>query len=410
MSRLSLSSTDKLARDWFVEEMESLNCKVSVDAMGNTFAVRPGRREGPATFAGSHLDTQPTGGRYDGILGVIAGVEAIRAMEKKGVETEYPTGVINWTNEEGARFPISMVSSAVWAGHISLEKGHNLQEVGGGTATMKSELERIGYLGEMPATHEAMPIGAHFELHIEQGPLLEAASQKIGAVQGVQAYRWHTITVHGRDAHTGATDFRNRADSMLTAAKMILHSHNLATKHKCLASTGILTVQPGSTNTVPRTVRFSLDLRTADDGRLMAFEEQLRKDFDKIAAGDEPVEGLSDLGTKGKPCSVEWTLDVASKATIFHKDCIECVEQSAAELFGGVEKGKELTQRMVSGAGHDSVHTSKRCPTSMIFVPCKDGKSHTPSEYCAPEDCGNGADVLLGAVLRYDQLRATRAA
>ncbi|KAI9844557.1 MAG: hypothetical protein M1837_005516 [Sclerophora amabilis] len=402
MSRLSLSSTDKLARDWFAETMISLNCKVSVDAMGNTFAVRPGRRDGPGTFAGSHLDTQPTGGRYDGILGVsahsresgaedtiadensgkvLAGVEAIRAMEEQGVETEYPSGVINWTNEEGARFPISMVSSAVWAGHIPLETGHNLQEVGGGTATMKQELERIDYLGPMPASHEAMPIAAHFELHIgivpthiariqmstspstsanvlgkkqtEQGPLLEAASHKIGVVQGVQAYRWHNVTVHGRDAHTGATNFSNRADSMLTAAKMILHSHNLATKHGCLASTGILTLQPGSTNTVPRTVNFSLDLRTGDDERLMKFEEELKRDFEKIATGEENVEGLSSGGTKGKPCTVEWRLDVSSKATKFHDDCIRCVEQSAEALLGGAQEAEKFTQRMISGAGHD---------------------------------------------------------
>lgn len=204
MSRLTLSDDDKKARDWFQETTESLGCKTHVDAMGNQFAIRPGQLEGPATFSGSHMDTQPTGGRYDGILGVHAGIEALRTMSDHGIETTFPTGVINWTNEEGARFPISMVASGVWAGEVGLEKAYSLQEVGGGTATLKSELERIGYLGTTEASYKATPMAAHFELHIEQGPILEASGGKIGAVQGVQAYRWYTITVKGRDCHTGS--------------------------------------------------------------------------------------------------------------------------------------------------------------------------------------------------------------
>jgi acetylornithine deacetylase/succinyl-diaminopimelate desuccinylase-like protein len=144
------------------------------------------------------------------------------------------------TNEEGARFPISMVSSGVYAGAIPLEKAHKLQEVGGGTATMKSELERIGYLGNIDASHKAIPIAVYFELHIEQSPMLEASGKKIGVVKGVQAFRWHVIILEGRDSHTGTTDFKNRSDAMLTAAKLILHSHNVATELGCLASTGIL--------------------------------------------------------------------------------------------------------------------------------------------------------------------------
>jgi len=198
MSRLSLSDADKEARDWFVDTTRSLGCSVSVDAMGNTFAVRPGRNRAPPTCVGSHLDTQPSGGRYDGILGVLAGVEMLRVLEENRIVTEFPVGVINWTNEEGARFPISMMASGVWAGEISLEEAHNIREVGGGNATVKSELERIGYLGSMPASFEAMPLAAHFELHIEQGPILESEKQKIGIVEGVQAYRWYTVEVVGQ--------------------------------------------------------------------------------------------------------------------------------------------------------------------------------------------------------------------
>jgi len=225
-------------------------------------------------------------------------------------------------------------------------------------------------------------------------------------LQKVQAYRWHTITVHGRDCHTGTTDFANRSDAMLTAAKMILHSHRLATSHACLASTGILTLTPRSTNTVPGMVRFSLDIRAGEDDRLINFEEQLKSDFRKIAS-NEAVDDLNQGGTVGKRCTVEWTLDAPSEAIKFDADCIHCVEESAKDLFG--DRYHDLTQAMISGAGHDSVFTSKRVPTSMIFVPCRDGVSHNPAEYCAPEDCTNGAQVLMGAVLRYDRLRAERA-
>jgi len=188
MSRLALSDADKQVRDWFVQTVEALDCKVHIDSMGNIFAIRPGVKDGPPTFAGSHLDTQPTGGRYDGILGIHAGIEALKTMKEHDLVTEYPTGIVNWTNEEGARFPMSMVASGVWAGDIPLETAHNLQEVGGGTATQKSELERLGYLGKLEASHTAMPIGAHFELQLEQGPILEATGKKVGVVQGVLSY------------------------------------------------------------------------------------------------------------------------------------------------------------------------------------------------------------------------------
>lgn len=209
----------------------------------------------------------------------------------------------------------------------------------------------------------------------------------------------------GRDCHTGTTDFANRSDAMLTAAKMILHSHRLATKYSSLASTGILTLTPGSTNTVPGTVRFSLDIRAGEDDCLMRLEEDLKADFDKIAR-NEAVDDLNNAGTIGKGCTVEWTLDAPSEAIKFDKDCIACVTDSAKDVFGN-EFGNR-TQEMTSGAGHDSVFTSYRVPTAMIFVPCKDGVSHNPVEYCSPEDCAYGAQVLLGAVLRYDKLRAER--
>lgn len=288
MSRLALSDADRDARDWFVQTTEALGCKVTIDEMGNIFAIRPGlRNDKPPTFVGSHLDTQPTGGRYDGILGVTAGIEMLRVFADNWTETEYPVGVVNWTNEEGARFPMSMSSSGVWAGSIPLEKAHDLHEVGKGTATMRTELERIGYLGKTPASHEATPMAAHFELHIEQGPLLEMANKKIGIVTGVQAYKWFTINVKGQDTHTGTTDLKSRADALLTASKMILHSHRLATANYALASTGILSLKPGSTNTVPGEVSFSLDIRSPSDETVALMQKLIERDFPRIAAGED---------------------------------------------------------------------------------------------------------------------------
>lgn len=347
------------------------------------------------------------GGRYDGILGVTAAVEMLGVLNDHDVKTTFPVGVVNWTNEEGARFPISMVASGVWAGEIPVSHAHNLQEVGGGSATMKSELERIGYLGDVECSHEATPMAAHFELHIEQGPILEAEKRKIGVVRGVQAYKWFTITVKGRDCHTGTTSFAHRADSMLAASKMILYSHRAATARGALASTGILTLKPGSTNTVPGTVQFSLDIRAPQDETVEAVEQACKDAFAKLAAGDN-VDGLNDGCTPSdRHCTVGWRTDSISPAITFHDDCIECVTKASKDLFGQTES-EQLTKPMTSGAGHDSVYTSRRVPTSMIFIPCRDGVSHNPAEYSTPEDCAIGAQVLTGAVVHYDRLRSER--
>ena len=421
MSRLALSDTDKQARDWFVKTTEDLGCKVTIDEMGNIFAVRPGlNNDKPATFVGSHLDTQPTGGRYDGILGILAGIEMLKVLNENWIETEYPVGVVNWTkyvplshfpflhrltsssSEEGARFPISMCSSGVWSGSIPLSTAHSLREVHPGTATQKEELARIGYLGSVPASHEATPMAAHFELHIEQGPLLQNANKKVGIVTGVQAYKWLTIHVTGRDTHTGTTDLKSRADALLASAKMILHSHRLATAKGALASTGILRLEPGSTNTVPGEVKFSLDIRAPDDSTVSSLLSLIQRDFLKIAAGED-IGGLNDGGTPSLPCRVSITEDFDSPATKFHPNCIDAVTRAAHRVLG--PDGKDLTMEMMSGARHDSVYASKRCPTSMIFVPCKDGVSHNPEEFCKEEDCAIGAEVLLHSVLRFDRMR-----
>lgn len=429
MQRLALSEEDKSVRDWFIQTMKDLKCQITIDEMGNIFAVRPGRRtDVPATFIGSHLDTQPTGGRYDGILGVLSGVEAIKRMDDLGLETEGGVGVVNWTkydsgfescmegsltlnSEEGARFPISMIASGVWAESIPLSQAHELKEVptvaslptaSSAPETMKSALEKIGYLGSVPCSYKTTPMAAHFEVHIEQGPHLVSAGQRVGVVTAVQAYRWFRLNVIGRDTHTGTTAFEHRADALYAFAQMMVRAREVAASKGCLASVGIIEAKPGSVNTVPGTVSFSLDIRGPEDDLVVEVENQLRSDFDAIAAAEGA--GI------GKPCRVEWTLDFDSPAVKFHEDCINCVQESAHAVVADepVADTKSLVRTIMSGAGHDSVFTSKRVPTSMIFVPCKDGLSHHPEEFCSADDCATGASVILQAVVRYDRKRFTK--
>ncbi|KAI0409452.1 amidase [Xylaria palmicola] len=383
MARLSLSDDDARARRWFAEETQKLGCELKLDRMGNMFARRAGRlrSKAPMTGMGSHLDTQPRGGRYNGILGVVAAVEVLRTLHENGFETEYDVGAINWTNEEGARFPKSMVSSGVWAGMIPLEKAWGLADIFDPSVTMKSELERHGLVGDLacssdPATGFAL--GAHFELHIEQGPTLEETGKRIGV---------------GRDAHTGTTPLRSRRDPILAAAKMIASSNAIAKRLGALASTGVIQIPPSaSTNTVASQAVFTLDIRHPRDEVVAAVQEECLVSFREIARED------------GRGVDFTWTLDTDSPAAEFAEDCVRCVRDAADSVVG-----PENHVPIVSGAGHDSVHASAKCPSAMIFVPCKDGVSHHPEEFCKPEDCAIGTQTLLEAVLRYDQLRASKA-
>lgn len=201
------------------------------------------------------------------------------------------------------------------------------------------------------------------------------------------------------DAHTGSTPFSDRADALLLAARLITHSHRLATKYKALASTGILNLTPGSTNTIPGHVSFTLDIRSPSDETVEKLEEELRRDFDLLAQGTD-VDGLLAGSTPALPLSLKWRTDTISTATKFHPDCIQAVRESAESILG-----KDAAIDISSGAGHDSVYTNKHCPTTMIFIPCKGGVSHNPEEYSSPEECAIGAEVLCQAVVRYDQKR-----
>ncbi|KAH0848947.1 hypothetical protein AYO21_08723 [Fonsecaea monophora] len=441
LSRLALADDDKSARDWFISTTQSLGCRTHVDQMGNIFAIRPGlssstsrpgnRVEAPATFAGSHLDSQPSGGRFDGVLGVAAGIEMLRVLNENWIETEGDVGVVNWTNEEGARFPVSMMGSSVWAGRVGLEKAWGVRSVSSGVpqATVKDELQRIGYLGDVPCYRDGKPgtpLGAHFELHIEQGPKLERARQKVGIVEGVQAYKWFTVTITGRESHSGTTDFDNRADALYFAATFLHKIRKIAESLKGLATVGIMHVSPGSINTVPGQVEMSLDLRNPLDRGLKRMVKKVEEFIQLVNEGDHtdsqeakegagknhsapraaPSERVSRL--KDNPLTkirVEMKEDFSSDAISFNPEALQCIEESAMAVLGG---DATKLQRMLSGAGHDSVCTNVQCPTGMIFVPCKDGVSHNPSEWCDEEDCAIGANVLLHSVLRMDRLRKER--
>ena len=321
------------------------------------------------------MDTQPLGGRYDGILGVTAGIALLRALHAHKSRTHYPIAVVNWTNEEGARFPISMVSSGVWSGAIPESKAYALRSVVPGEEhlTMSSELERIGFRGPMQCGWRNIPLAAHFELHIEQGPLLQRAGRHVGVVTGVQSYAWNTLRVTGRAMHTGTTDLASRADALLAASKMVVLARRVAREEGALATVGILEARPGAVNTVPGAVKMSLDVRGRTDEVRERTMRRLRREFEAIARGEDEVDGES--------VGLEWNVDSVSEAIEFHEDNVGCVRSAAEGVVG-----KEGIMDMTSGAGHDSVYTSKVCPTSMVFVPCRDGVSHNPEEYCAPEE------------------------
>ncbi|KAK2050999.1 hydantoinase/carbamoylase family amidase [Colletotrichum caudatum] len=401
MARLSLSDADKEVRDWFMQHAKSLGCETFYDEMGNLFAIRAGKnKDAPPIMMGSHLDTQPTGGRYDGILGVIAGLEVVQVLSENGYETEGPVGVVNWINEEGARFPKMAVASGVWAEAIPLQTAWDLREVSSRDdqpKSMKEELDRIGYTGERAASYRTNPFAAHFELHIEQGPILEDERQKIGVVQGVQAFKWFNIKVSGRDSHAGTTPLYARKDPVLCASKLVVAANAVADELNGLATTGIFTTDPGTINTMAHTVKFTLDVRHVEDAVLDEMVCRCEREFKRISEDDS-----------GKGCIVEWELLVDSPAVQFHPDCIAAVEASAADVCSRLPEAGErkLFRPMISGAGHDSCYTSLRVPTSMIFTPTREGISHNPTEFCSSEDCAIGAEVLLGAVLRYDKLRA----
>ncbi len=385
--RLTLTDLDRQVRDWFVSACKAAGCTVDVDDMGNIFARRPGKNPAlPPIAIGSHLDTQPTGGKYDGVIGVLSGLEVLRTLNDLGIETEAPIEVIDWTNEEGSRFAPAMLSSGVFAGVFDRAFADSRADRAG--ATFGDELDRIGYRGDEPCG--ARKLGAHFELHIEQGPILEAEEKVIGIVTGVQGMRWYEVTVTGAEAHAGSTPMPLRHDALFAASRMIAAVHATALAHApdAVGTVGLIESSPNSRNVIPGSVFFTVDLRHPDDAVVAAMEEELRQEIDQIA---------SEARVRA---AVERVWD--SPAVRFDEHCVAAV-QRAAESLG------HPARRIVSGAGHDSAYIARVAPTTMIFVPCEGGLSHNEAERAEPEHVAAGANVLLRAVLDADQRLAERA-
>ena len=380
IKRLTVSDEDKRVRDWFKAECEALGCTVVIDEVGNMFATRAGRRTDMAPIAmGSHLDTQPTGGKFDGVLGVLGALEAMRTLVTMGYETNAPVMIANWTNEEGSRFAPAMLCSGVYAGVFTTDYAYSREDRQG--ITLGAELERIGYKGKIKAGD--VKFQAMFELHIEQGPILEAEAKMIGVVTGVQGMRWYEVTVTGQESHTGATPMGLRKNALLGAARMIEAIHQVGMNHlPGVASVGLIENRPNSRNVVPGEVFFTVDLRHPDEKVLDKMEADYRAALTPIAA---------DLRV-----SFEEKCIWISPAVTFAPALIECV-RSGAELAG------YTTREMASGAGHDAAYIARVAPTTMIFVPCLGGISHNEAESTTLEECGAGSQVLLNAVLAYDR-------
>ena len=379
IARLTLTDLDRQVRDWFRREVEALGCTVTVDEVGNMFARRRGRRDDLDPIAiGSHLDTQPTGGKFDGNLGVLAGLEVLRTLHDLGYETNAPLMLVNWTNEEGARFAPAMLGSGVWAGVFDRAYADSRTDRAG--ETFSQAIEAIGYRGESSAG--SVRFCAMLELHIEQGPILEAEGVPIGVVEGVQAMRWYELTLTGRESHAGSTPMAHRRDALVAAARLVTAVDALARAHgpAGVGTVGLIESAPNSRNVIPGRVFMTVDLRHPDDAALARMESALREAVAAVAAD-------------GVAIDLERSWD--SPAVRFDPALLDAVRAGAA-------RAGLATRPMVSGAGHDAAYTARRVPSAMIFVPCEGGLSHNEAEATSPGECAAGAQVLLNAVLEYD--------
>lgn len=375
--RLTLTDLDRQGRDLVISWAREAGLSVTIDKIGNVFMRRAGRNNTlPPIMTGSHIDTQPTGGKFDGNFGVLAGLEVIRTLNDYDIETEAPVELAFWTNEEGSRFVPVMMGSGVFAHIFTLEHAYAAKDIDG--KTVGEELARIGYIGdEEPGDH---PIGAYFEAHIEQGPILEDKEITIGVVQGVLGIRWYDCVVTGMEAHAGPTPMELRKDAMQVAARIM--QEVVAIAHRFgphgRGTVGMVQVFPNSRNVIPGQVTFSIDFRNMTDALVDEMDAALR-------AYVGTVEQETGLG-------VAITQVSHYPAAPFHPDCKDAVRRAAQSLgYSHMD--------IVSGAGHDAVYMSMLAPAGMIFIPCKDGISHNEIEDTQPEQVTAGTNVLLHAML-----------
>lgn len=378
VQRLTLSDEDKQARDLFVKWLEELDLEITIDEMGNIFGKRPGKINDLApVMSGSHIDSQPKGGRFDGILGVMGPLEVLRTLSENNIETERPIMIVDWTNEEGSRFAPAMVASGVWAGALERDWVYDRTDING--KRFEDELIRIGYKGSVPA--RKWPVHCYYEYHIEQGPMLEREGKKIGAPKGILCLHWYDVYLAGEANQVGPTPMEGRHDALCAAAEMILKVNALPDRMggNMVATVGEIQNYPNSRNIIPDKVHFTVDIRSWDDAHALKAWELVRKDFEDIAA------------RRGCPINIEETWRVE------HSPFAEKLVQRILDV--AAEQGYS-SLHMVSGAGHDASYMNQVCPTAMIFVPSIGGRSHVEVEDTTWEDCEAGANVLLHSILQ----------
>jgi N-carbamoyl-L-amino-acid hydrolase len=377
VQRLTLSDEDRRARDLFVKWLKELDLSVSIDEMGSIFGRRKGRNDSlPPVMAGSHIDSQPRGGRFDGILGVMGALEVMRTLHENTVETERPLIIVDWTNEEGSRFAPAMVASGVWAGALERDWVYARTDKDG--KKQGEERARIGYKGTEPA--RKWPTHAYYEYHIEQGPMLESQKKTIGAPKGILCLHWYDVYLTGEANQVGPTPMEGRHDALVAAAECILAVNTLPDRMKgnMVATVGEIQNGPNSRNIIPDKAHFTVDIRSWDDDHAIAAWELLKKDFNAIAA------------RRGTPIRIEETWRCPHAP--FAERLVQRVLDTAKALGYS-------NLHMVSGAGHDASYMNQVCPTAMIFVPSIGGRSHVEVENTSWEDCEAGANVLLHCLL-----------
>lgn len=375
--RLTLGPEDKQVRDWFRIACEAAGCEVRVDALGTMFALRPGRdMSKPPIGIGSHLDTQPTGGKYDGILGTLAALEVVRAMNDAGIETEMPICVCNWTNEEGSRYAPAMMASAAYAGDYTTDNILGRKDADG--ITVAEALDTIGYRGAEPVGQQKF--SAFVELHIEQGPLLEAENKTIGVVDRGQGIMWYDGTIAGFASHAGTTPMPLRRDALAAFSEVVLALEKLAKDHgpHAVGTIGEIIIDNPSRNVIPGDLKFTVDIRSPDSGTLDKLHSGLQAAVKEIAGRRKVAIDVDQVWRK--------------EPTVFDARLVDAVENATKE------RGY-THRRITSGAGHDACNLATVVPAAMIFVPCKDGISHNELEDATQADCTAGANVLLHTVL-----------
>lgn len=378
VQRLTLSDEDKTARNLFVKWLKEIDLEVTIDEMGNIFGKRPGRNKDLApVMSGSHLDSQPKGGRFDGILGVMGALEVMRTIHESKIEVERPVIIVDWTNEEGSRFAPAMVASGVWTGKLDRDWAYNRTDING--KKLGEELARIGYKGRAEAGK--WPIHAFYEYHIEQGPILEKLGKTIGAPKGILCLHWYDIHLTGTANQVGPTPMEGRNDALCAAAEMILKVNEAPAKMggNLVATVGEIHNYPNSRNIIPDGVHFTVDIRSWDDDLAIKAWESLKKDFQEISR------------RRGTPIRMEETWRVEHAP--FDEKLVNRVLESTGELGYS-------SHYMVSGAGHDASYMNQIAPTAMVFVPSIGGRSHVEVENTAWEDCEAGANVLLYCILK----------